>query len=167
MTDLRNLLKEELQDLYDAEQQIVKALPRMVSAASDEELRTAFEEHLEETRGHVERLERAFGLMDETAQTKPCKGIRGILSEGEEALEKDVNGAVKDALLIAGAQRVEHYEIAAYGTAASWADELGLDDVADLLGETLDEEEEADSKLTKIAEGGLVTSGVNESAKAR
>ena len=167
MSDLRNLLTEQLQDLYDAEQQIIKALPKMVAAASDEEVRTAFEEHLEETRGHVERLERAFELMDKTAESKPCKGIRGILSEGEEALEKGVNGAVKDALLIAGAQRVEHYEIAAYGTAASWADELDLDDVADLLGETLDEEEEADSKLTKIAEGGLVTSGVNESAKTR
>jgi len=167
MSDLKSLLNEQLQDLYDAEQQIVKALPKLVKAASDDELRSAFQEHLEETRGHVERLERAFEILGKPAETKTCKGIRGILAEGEEGLEKGVSGSLKDALLIAGAQRVEHYEMAGYGTAAAWADELGLDDVADLLGETLDEEEAADSKLSGIAEGGLVTSGVNESAKAR
>jgi len=165
MSDLKSLLVEQLQDLYDAEQQITRALPKMASAANDEELKTAFQEHLEQTRGHVDRLERAFGMLDESAVTKSCAGIRGILKEGEEALEKDLNGSVKDALLIAGAQRVEHYEIAGYGTVAAWADELGLDDVADLLGETLDEEEEADDRLSKIAEGGLLASGVNEEAK--
>lgn len=168
MSDLRKLLVDELKDLYDAEHRIVKALPTMIEKTSDEDLRKALENHLEETEGQITRLESAFEHLSQKAQRKACKGIQGILEEGEEALEKaQATGAVKDALIIAGAQRVEHYEIAAYGTARTWAEELDLDEVASLLDETLDEESAADEKLTSIAEGGLVEKGVNERAAAR
>lgn len=164
---LHVLLVEQLRDMYDAEKQITQALPKMIQAASDEKLREAFEEHLDVTRTQIERLERIFGDLGETAREKRCPGMAGIIKEGEEALQKGMGGPLLDALLIAGAQRVEHYEISAYGTARAWADELGLDDAADLLGESLDEESEADELLTSIAEGGILREGVNQEAAPR
>ncbi len=163
MTALNELFVEQLKDLYDAENRITEALPKLVKAADSRELSQAFEDHLEETRGHVSRLEEVFSIVGQEPARKACKGIQGILKEGEEALDKP-GGPARDALLIAGAQRVEHYEIAGYGTARAWADELGLDDAVDLLDETLDEESAADEKLTKIAAGGILESGINEEA---
>ena len=161
-----DLFVEHLKDIYDAENQITKALPKMVEAANDEKLREALDQHLEETRGHIERLDRIFEELAIPATGKTCKGMQGLIKEGEEHLQKSPGGPVGDALLIASAQKVEHYEISAYGTARAWAEELDLDDAADLLDETLDEESAADEKLTSIAEGGLLTEGINVEAKA-
>jgi ferritin-like metal-binding protein YciE len=152
---LHDLYVKELQDLYDAERQIVKALPKMAKAASSSELQSAFEEHLEQTKGHVERLERIFDMLDVSAKGKKCKGLSGIVEEGEELISKrkDINPDVLDAGLIAAAQRVEHYEIAGYGTVRTYADMLGHKEAAELLQQTLDEEKETDQKLTQLAEG--------------
>lgn len=160
-TNLREALVEEIKDLYNAEKQIVKALPKMAKGATNDELREAFESHLEETQGQVTRLERVFELLDEKPRGKHCAGMAGILEEGSETLEEDAEDAVMDAMLIAGAQRVEHYEITAYGTAIAWAEALELSEVADLLSESLAEEKAADEKLSAIAE-----SGINEAATA-
>ncbi|HUP00773.1 MAG TPA: ferritin-like domain-containing protein [Gemmatimonadota bacterium] len=160
-----DLFVDQLKDIYNAEKQITEALPKMVEAANDEKLREALEHHLEETHGQIDRLDRIFEELGVPAQGKTCKAMQGLIQEGEEALEK-TGGPLGDVLLIAGAQRVEHYEIAAYGTARAWAEELGLDDAADLLDETLDEESAANEKLTSIAEGGLLSEGVNAEAKA-
>jgi len=159
--NLREALVDEIRDIYNAEKQIVKALPKMVKGATSDELREAFESHLEETHGQVGRLERVFELLDEKPRGKHCAGMAGILEEGSETLEEDAEDAVMDAMLIAGAQRVEHYEITAYGTAIAWAEALDLTDVAQLLQETLAEEKAADEKLSAIAE-----SGINEAATA-
>lgn len=164
MTSFRHLLAEQLSDIHSAETQIVEALPKLIGAASDDELKDALSTHLGETRHHIERLERAFEELGESPSGKECVGMKGLLKEGEETMEKRVTGALRDALLIAGAQRVEHYEISAYGTAIAWAKQLDLDDVADLLDESLDEEAAADEKLTSIAEGGLLAAGINEEA---
>lgn len=164
MPSLHDAFIEQLKDLYSAEKQITEALPKMIEAASDAELKEAFEHHLEETRGQIERLTEVFGMLDVNPGNKKCKGMEGLLEEGEEAIEEHGPGPVRDALLIAGAQRVEHYEIAGYGTVVAWAEEMDHDDIADLLEETLDEEADADEKLTEIAEGGLVGSGVNVAA---
>ena len=152
---LQDLYIKELQDLYDAEKQIVKALPKMAKAASSSELQDAFEEHLDQTKGHVERLERIFDMLDISSKGKECKGLMGIIEEGEELIsnKKDINPDVLDAGLIAAAQRVEHYEMAGYGTVRTYADILGYDDAAELLQQTLDEEKETDQKLTQLAEG--------------
>ena len=150
--NLRDLWVDELKDLYHAENQILKALPKMAKAAVDEELRTAFEEHLEQTRGHVDRLEKVFELIDEAPKGKRCKGMEGIIAEGKEMLEMDLPEPVGDAALIAAAQRVEHYEIAAYGTVRTYAEILGESEAMDLLEETLNEEKETDERLTGIAE---------------
>jgi ferritin-like metal-binding protein YciE len=155
MTTLQDALVEELKDLYDAEKQLVKALPKMAKAATSAQLRTAIEGHLEETENQVGRLERAFELLDETAKGKRCTGIAGIIEEGSDALNADADGAVMDALIIASAQRAEHYEIGAYGTVVAWAKALDLTDLADLLHETLAEEKAADEKLTLLAEQGI------------
>jgi ferritin-like metal-binding protein YciE len=167
MSTFRELLVEQLSDIHNAETQITQALPKMIDAASDPDLKRAFTHHLEETRAQIQRLEQAFGELGESPSAKACQGMKGLLKEGEEALEHPVAGPLRDALLIAGAQRIEHYEISAYGTAIAWAKQLDLEDVADLLDETLDEESAADEKLTSIAEGGLLEAGVNEEAVSR
>lgn len=161
------LLVEQLKDLHSAEKQITEALPKMIEAASNGNLREAFDHHLDQTRGHIERLDRILKGLGETPGSVKCEGMEGLLKEGDKALEMGIEGVLLDALLIAGAQRVEHYEIAGYGTARAWAEELDLDDAADLLGETLDEEGDANKKLTAIAEGGLLEEGVNEVAQTR
>ncbi len=136
--NLREALVDEIRDIYDAEKQIVKALPKIVKGATSDELREALESHFSETENQVKRLEQVFELLDEKPRGKHCAGMAGILEEGSETLQEDAEDAVMDAMLIAGAQRVEHYEITAYGTAIAWAEALGLTDVAELLGETLE-----------------------------
>ena len=152
---LRAAFIDELRDAYDAEKQLTKALPKMAKAASSPKLRSAFEEHLEETRGQVERLEQIFGSLDEKVRGKHCEGIAGIIEEGKNVMEEDFDDATMDACLIAGGQRAEHYEIAAYGTLIAWAKAMGHMDAVDLLQQTLDEEKTADEKLTALAEGGI------------
>jgi ferritin-like metal-binding protein YciE len=161
---LQQLFEHEIADLYSAENQLVQALPKMAAAATDDELREAFRHHLEETRDHVRRLEEIRGQLGSTS-TDECEGMRGLIEEGEETVNASGDPAVKDAALIAAAQRVEHYEIAAYGTARTLADELDLDDAEELLDQTLDEESNADKLLTKIATGGTLKAGINEQAK--
>jgi ferritin-like metal-binding protein YciE len=165
LNTLNDLFEEQLQDLYSAETQLVEALPKMASASSNEELRDAFEQHLAETRQHVERLTQIFGQLGEKPGTEKCKAMEGLIKEGEEVLSMQGDPTVIDAALIAAAQRVEHYEIAAYGTVKTLADQLDLGDAKGLLDDTLDEEGKADKLLTKIATGGLLGSGVNEAAK--
>ena len=149
---LKDLYIDELKDLYSAENQLVKALPKMARAASSEELRQGFEEHLDQTRGHVERLEEIFRSLGENPKGKKCVGMEGLVKEGSEVMEEDFEDAVMDAALIGAAQRVEHYEIAAYGTASEFAKVLGESEHVSLLEETLQEEKETDEKLTKLAE---------------
>jgi ferritin-like metal-binding protein YciE len=157
---LHDLYITELKDLYDAEHRIIKALPKMAEAANSPDLRSAFEEHLEQTRRHVDRLEQIFRRLDESPKGEKCKGVEGIIDEGEDMMAKDSPASVSDAALIASAQRVEHYEIAAYGTVRTFARQLGYDDQAQLLNETLQEEGETDKKLSRLAE-----SNINEEAK--
>ena len=159
--NLREALVDEIRDLYNAEKQLTKALPKLAKGATNEELREAFESHLEETENQVTRLERVFELLDEKPRGKHCAGMAGIIEEGSEKLQEDAEDSVMDAMLIAAAQRAEHYEIGSYGTAIAWAEALGLTEVAEILGETLAEEKAADEKLSAIAE-----SGVNEAATA-
>jgi ferritin-like metal-binding protein YciE len=148
--NLKELLVEEIKDIYDAEKQLVKALPKMAKAAESDELRAAFEEHLEITRMQVERLEEVFKHLGIAARGKPCEGMKGLVEEGQEVME-EMEGSTLDAALIASAQKVEHYEIATYGTLATFADVLDMQEVKDLLGQNLEEEKEADEKLTAIA----------------
>ena len=150
---LRQLYVEELRDIYDAEKQLVKALPKMVEASTSEELREGFAEHLEQTKGHVERLEQIFGELREKSTGKKCKGMQGLVNEGSEIINEDFENEAKDAGLIAAAQRVEHYEIAAYGTVRTYATILGEQNAVALLERTLEEEKETDQKLTELAEG--------------
>jgi ferritin-like metal-binding protein YciE len=149
---LQELFIDELKDLYSAENQIIKALPKMIKNANSDELRGAFEEHLEQTKGHVERLDQIFGELNASPKGKKCTGMEGLLEEGKELMAEDMEPEVLDAGLISAAQRVEHYEIAGYGTVRTYAELLGLDEAAKLLQETLDEEKETDRKLTSIAE---------------
>ncbi len=149
---LKELYIDELKDLYNAENQLVKALPKMAKAASSDELRQGFEEHLEQTKGHVQRLEKIFQALGESPKGKKCKGMEGLIEEGSEAMEEDYEGSAKDAALIGAAQRVEHYEIAGYGTVRGMAETLGKDDHVSLLEETLEEEKATDEKLTELAE---------------
>jgi ferritin-like metal-binding protein YciE len=155
LDSLDKLFLEELKDVYNAEKQIVRALPRMAKAAESRELQQAFTQHLAETQGHVERLERIFKGLDQAVRGKKCKGMEGLLEEGKEILEQEGEGAVIDAALIAAAQRVEHYEMAAYGCLRTYAQLLGYSDAEKLLQQTLNEEEAADRKLTQIGEGGV------------
>ena len=148
--NLNELFVEEVRDIYDAEKQLVKALPKMANAAESEELRSAFEEHLEVTKGHVSRLEEVFKLLGMAARGKTCEGMKGLIEEGAKAIE-EMEGVVLDAALIASAQKVEHYEIATYGTLATFAEVLEMEDAKEILGQTLEEEKEADEKLTQIA----------------
>jgi len=152
MDSLRELFVEQLRDVYNAEGQLLKALPKMAKAASSSELQTAFKNHLEQTREHVDRLETIFTSLEEEPEGESCKGMAGLLAEGKEAIEADCEDDVKDAWLIAAAQRVEHYEIAAYGTVKSMASLLDEEEAANLLEETLNEEKETDQLLTEISE---------------
>jgi ferritin-like metal-binding protein YciE len=151
-TPLHELLVDELKDLYSAENQIIKALPRMAKAASSPELRRAFEKHLAETRRQAKRLEQIGRALKIKVSGKKCKGMEGLIDEGKEIIQEGLEESALDAGLIGAAQKVEHYEIAAYGTARTHAQLLGLDKVAGLLQQTLDEEGETDKKLTAIAE---------------
>jgi ferritin-like metal-binding protein YciE len=148
---LKELYIDELKDLYSAESQLVKALPKIAKAASSDELRQGFEEHLEQTKGHVQRLEKIFQALGESPKGKKCKGMEGLIEEGSEVMEEDYEGSVLDAALIGAAQRVEHYEIAGYGTVRSMAETLGESNHVSLLKETLEEEKETDEKLSELA----------------
>ena len=148
---LKELYIDELRDIYNAENQLTKALPKMAKASTSEELRAGFEEHLEQTKGHVERLEQIFKELGEKPTGKKCKGREGLVEEGKEMIDEQ-EGETLDAGLISAAQRVEHYEIAAYGCVRTYAKLLGEDDAAELLEQTLKEEKETDQKLTKLAE---------------
>jgi ferritin-like metal-binding protein YciE len=148
---LKKLYIDELKDLYNAENQLVKALPKMAKAASSDELRQGFEQHLEQTKGHVQRLETIFEKLGESPKGKKCKGMEGLIEEGSETMEDDYEGSVLDAALIGAAQRVEHYEIAGYGTVRTLAETLGENEAVSLLEETLQEEKETDEKLTELA----------------
>jgi ferritin-like metal-binding protein YciE len=145
---------DELRDAYDAEKQLTKALPKLAKAASSPKLRQAFESHLDETRGHVTRLEEVFASVGEKARGKHCDGIEGIIEEGKAVMEEEFDDATKDACLIAGGQRAEHYEMAAYGSLIAWARVMKHTKAADFLQQTLDEEKAADQKLSALAEGG-------------
>lgn len=157
---LTDLLHHELKDLYDAEQRLTEALPEMAEAASNSQLKKAFQNHLKETKEHCERLEEVFDALGWKSERQKCDGMKGLLEEGEHVLKSKLRGSVKDAALISAAQRMEHYEMAAYGSARTYADVLGHQKVSSLLQETLDEEGRADKLLTKIAES------VNEKAPA-
>lgn len=152
LDSLHKLYVEELRDIYSAENQLVKALPKMAKGASHEELKQAFEDHLEQTEGHVERLEEIFKRLDEKPTGKTCKAMKGLIEEGSEILKEDGDESVIDAALIGAAQKVEHYEIASYGTVRTFAELLGEEEAAALLQETLDEEGETDKLLTELAE---------------
>jgi ferritin-like metal-binding protein YciE len=151
-SDLKELYIDELKDIYSAETQLVKALPKMAKAAASDELRSGFEEHLEQTKGHVSRLEQIFQALAEKPTGKKCMGMEGLIKEGGEAAEEDYEDDAKDAALIGAAQRVEHYEIAAYGTVRAMAEKLGEDEAAELLGQTLQEEKDTDVKLSNLAD---------------
>ena len=164
LNSLQDVFKEQIEDLYSAETQLVQALPKVAAAVNSDELRQALEHHLEETRGHVQRLEKVSGMLGMGSSATTCKAMQGLVAEGEEVLGKDGDPVAKDAAIIAAAQRIEHYEIAAYGTARTLASELDHQDAEKLLSETLDEESAADKLLTKIATGGLFKSGINQAA---
>ncbi len=168
LNSLSDVLVEVLGELYSAEQQLIEALPKMASAAHSYELREAFESHLVETRSHVERLEQAFADMEiRFAPSKTCKAMQGLVQDGDEIISATGDSVAIDAALIGAAQRVEHYEIACYGAARALAGELGLDTTSSLLDQTLDEENKANKLLTKLAAGGLLSSGINRLAATR
>jgi ferritin-like metal-binding protein YciE len=160
---LQKLYTEELRDLYNAENQLLKALPKMAKAASSEELKDAFEKHLEQTKGHVERLEQVFEELDENPKGKTCRAMKGLIQEGSEILEQDGDESVRDAGIIVAAQKVEHYEIAGYGSARTFAHLLGQNKAAELLQTTLDEESETNELLTRLAESIINPEAVRDS----
>lgn len=161
---LRSLLIEQVKDLYDAERRLTKAIPKLAKASTNEELQAALEEHLGETENQVSRLEQVFSVLDERPKAKPCEGMKGLITEGDEHVKEDYDDDdLRDAIIIGSAQRVEHYEIAGYGTAIAHARLLGLDDVVELLEETLEEEKAADLKLTQIAESVVNLEAADES----
>ena len=162
---LKDLYLDELKDLYSAENLLVKALPKMAKAATSKDLRAGFEEHLEQTKGHVQRLETIFKDLEESPTGKKCKGMEGLIEEGSEAIE-EYEGDLLDAALIGAAQRVEHYEMAGYGTVSAFAQELGEAEHVVLLSETLDEEKETDQKLSELAAGINATANRGEEAEA-
>jgi len=162
---LRQLYIEELHDIYDAEKQLIDALPKMAEAASSSQLRSGFEHHLEQTKEHAQRLEEIFAALGEKAKGKKCKAMKGLIAEGGEMIDEDFEGDVKDAGLISAAQRVEHYEIAAYGTVRTYASILGERDAVSLLEKTLTEEKETDEKLTELAQGINAEAAASESGK--
>lgn len=150
--ELHELFLAELADLLSAEKQLTKALPKLAKAACSDELREAFESHLEETEEHVSRLEQVFQSVDAPVKSKTCKAMKGLIEEGEEIMREQKNSSALDAALIAAAQKVEHYEIASYGTVRAWAEKMNHSEAVDLLEQTLDEEKAADEKLTSIGE---------------
>jgi ferritin-like metal-binding protein YciE len=152
MESLRDLFINELKDLYSAENQILKALPKMIKKASSKELKSGFEQHLKQTQGHVERLDKIFEELDESPKGKKCKGMEGIIADGKELMEEEAEPEVMDAGLIGAAQHVEHYEIAGYGCVRTYAELMGEDDIANLLQQTLDEEKATDEKLNQLAQ---------------
>jgi ferritin-like metal-binding protein YciE len=152
---LHDAFLDELRDIYDAEKQLTKALPKLAKTATSPKLREAFESHLDETRGHVERLEEVFEKLEVKVRGKHCDGISGIIEEGKSIMEEDFDDLAMDASLIAAGQRAEHYEIGAYGTMIAWAEAMGHTDAAALLQQNLDEEKAADKKLSALAEGGI------------
>jgi len=152
MENLQDLLKEDLKDVLHAENQIIKALPKMIKTASNPQLQQAFQMHLEETKGHVDRIEEVMGMMGMPVKGKTCKAMQGIIEEGKEVMGEDAEDDVMDAALIGAAQKVEHYEIATYGTLCTYAELLGLRDAKRLLGQNLEEEKRTDAKLTQLAE---------------
>jgi ferritin-like metal-binding protein YciE len=158
---LHDAFIDELRDAYDAEKQLTKALSKLAKAATSPQLREAFETHLEETQGQIERLEQIFETLDEKVRGKHCDGIAGIIEEGKSVMEEEFDEATMDACLIAAGQRAEHYEMAAYGTLVAWARAMGYTDAAGLLQETLDEEKAADEKLSALAEGGINDGAAN------
>lgn len=161
MNTLRDSLVDEIKDLFNAEKQLTKALPKLAKNATNPDLRAALESHLGETHEQIARLEQVFELLDETPRGKHCAGMAGIIEEGNDMLEEDAEDAVMDARIVAAGQRAEHYEMAAYGTCIAWSKALGLDEVATLLEATLNEEKAADQKLSALAE-----SGINDAATA-
>ena len=163
---LHDAFIDELRDAYDAEKQLLRALPKMAKKATAEDLSAAFEAHLEETRGHVDKLEQVFGTLDEKVRGKHCNGIAGIIEEGKSVMEEDFDAETMDACLIAGGQRAEHYEMAAYGTLIAWAKVMGHTEAADLLKEILEEEKAADQKLSALAEGGINQAAADEAHPA-
>jgi ferritin-like metal-binding protein YciE len=164
MKSLEDLYLDQLKDLHNAEKQLVQALPKMAKAATSVELQQGFQDHLEQTRLHVDRLDRIFSRLGASPGRKKCVAMEGLIEEGQEAIQLQGDPMVKDAALIAAAQRVEHYEIAGYGTVRTFANHLGFDSDVDLLQTTLDEEGATDKKLTALAEGGIFSTGINEQA---
>ena len=160
---LHDAFVDELRDTYDAERQLTKALAKMAKTATAPELQEAFQSHLEETQGQIQRLEQVFEALEEKVRGKHCDGIAGIIEEGKSIMEEDFDDATMDACLIAAGQRAEHYEMAAYGTLVAWARTLGHDEAAELLQQTLDEEKAADEKLSGLAEGGINQSAADAS----
>jgi ferritin-like metal-binding protein YciE len=152
MESLEDLMQDELKDIYDAEKQLTKALPKLAKKASNEELRAALEQHLQETEGQIERLDQVFELLGLPARGKKCEGMQHLIAEGNDMISDAEEDATRDAVMIASAQKVEHYEIASYGTLRTWANLLGKSEVAALLEDSLEEEKQADAKLTEIAE---------------
>ena len=159
MKDLKELFLEELADIYDAEKQLVKALPKMAQAAKAQDLQSALEDHLEQTEQHVKRVEQVFQMFDTKPKGKKCEAMTGLIEEAEDIMKEEATEPVMDAALIAAAQKVEHYEIATYGCLRTWAELLGKDEAIDLLEETLNEEKDVDESLTEIA------TNINEQAK--
>jgi ferritin-like metal-binding protein YciE len=165
LNSLRDLFVDQLKDLYDAESQIVTALPKMANAASSAPLKQAFQQHLEQSHEHLRRLENVFNEVGVRPIGEHCPAMAGLIEEGEEIISAPGDAAVKDAALIAAAQRVEHYEMAGYGAVRTYAKELGFKNAEKLLQQTLDEEGAADKKLTGLAEGGFFKTGINKEAK--
>jgi ferritin-like metal-binding protein YciE len=159
---LHDAFVDELRDTYDAERQLTKALSKLAKAASSPNLKEAFETHLEETQGQIERLDQVFASLDEKPRSKHCEGIAGIIEEGKSIMEEDFDDSTMDACLIAAGQRAEHYEMAAYGTLVAWARAMGHDEAVNLLQQTLDEEKAADEKLSSLAEGGINQSAAEQ-----
>ncbi len=166
-SEFMELFVDQLQDIFSAENQLVSALPKVAQAATHQELKEAIQQHLAETKEQVTRLKRIFQLLNVNGSGKTCEAMQGLIQEAEEIIQKYPASAVRDAGLIAAAQRVEHYEIAVYGCLRTFADQLGLDEIAELLQDSLDEEGNADKKLTSIAEGGFFSTGINETATSR
>ncbi|HMQ54640.1 MAG TPA: ferritin-like domain-containing protein [Anaerolineae bacterium] len=164
LNTLDGLFVEQLEDLYSAESQIVQALPKMAQAASSPDLKQAFQLHLQQSQEHIRRLDRVFNALNQSHSGKTCEAMVGLIKEGEEVIRATGDAAVKDAALIAAAQRVEHYEMAGYGAVRTYAKELGYTEAENLLQQTLNEEGETDKKLTKLAEGTFFTSGINREA---
>ncbi len=167
INSLDQLFEHELEDLLSAEQQLVEALPQMEQAANNTELKAAFKTHLKQTKTHVTRIEKAFKALGKEPKAHTCKGMQGLIKEGEEIIKNATEATIMDAGLIGAAQRVEHYEIAAYGTARAHAETLGHMELVDLLQTTLDEEGDANKLLTQLAEGRMTFAGANEKAMAR